>query len=580
MLERTGEDRSGRGRQIEWKVRNGGRWRQLQATRTGDPTRPGERAMSTTIRQLGRYEIAAVLARGPMSTVYEGWDRRIARKVAIKTLDIPDGDDAQAQERLARFKRGVQAAGSLHHPNIVPVYDYGETNEVVYTVMEFIEGLTLKALLDQKRRLPISDVLRVMGEVLAGMEYSHAQGVIHRDIKPANILLTRDGLAKITDFGIARIEDSNLTHDGTVMGTPAYMSPEQFLGKPVDQRTDLYSAGVVLFQMLTGERPYEGGLATIMHKVLHTEAPPPSALSALVPPALDEVVACAMAKRPQDRFPTAGAFNAALEAAIDLTIVVPTRKRPPPPPSIGPDPPLVTPLPRSSRSAIRFAAIAAAIVLLFGGGVWYASSQGSREPAARPSPPPVAAAAATSPPADVKSQPPPTPAPERTPVVTPPVVEPPPPSEAAVTPPIPAADLPTAPPPEPIALPQQPIDSTPPAPPPALSATGVPKRKPPVRPAPGPRVAHAPTAAADQLPGLVTKLRQPDDTGPSKSDEGGEPQPKTKPEVADHPAASGGTWGYLTYDKNGKSYLIVEPGQSAPVNSMPWRYPPQTEPSR
>ena len=267
--------------------------------------------------QLGKYEIRGTLGKGAMGTVYSAWDPIISRRVAIKTVRLPDAGDIDAQEELARFKREAQAAGRLTHPNIVGIFDYGESAELAYIVMEFVAGRTLKSILDGDERMPVATVSRVMADLLAGLQFSHERGVVHRDIKPANVMLTdSDGQAKIADFGIARIESSNLTQAGTIMGTPAYMSPEQFMGQTVDQRTDIYSAGVVLFQLLTGERPFEGSMATIMHKALNMRLPKPSDLSVTSPLALDPVVARAMAKRPEERYETASAFAEAIRTAL------------------------------------------------------------------------------------------------------------------------------------------------------------------------------------------------------------------------------------------------------------------------
>ena len=197
---------------------------------------------------LGKYEIRKTLGRGAAGTVYEAWDPIIARQVAIKTVKLPDSHDSDAQEEITRFRREAQAAGRLTHPNIVGVFDYGETDDIAYIVMEYVDGESLKAVLDRKERFPIPEIIRVMDELLAGLAFSHERGVVHRDIKPANLMLTKQGRIKIADFGIARIESSGLTQVGTIMGTPAYMSPEQFTGQVVDPRTDLYSAGVVLYQ--------------------------------------------------------------------------------------------------------------------------------------------------------------------------------------------------------------------------------------------------------------------------------------------------------------------------------------------
>ncbi len=161
--------------------------------------------------RLGKYEIRATLGKGAMGTVYEGRDPVIDRRVAIKTVRLPEANDQEAQEGLARFKREAQAAGRLNQPNIVGVFDYGETDELAYIVMEFVDGRTLKQVLEADQRLPLAETLGVMDDILAGLSYSHARGVVHRDIKPANVMMTQDGRAKIADFGIARIESQQ--HD-------------------------------------------------------------------------------------------------------------------------------------------------------------------------------------------------------------------------------------------------------------------------------------------------------------------------------------------------------------------------------
>lgn len=290
-------------------------------------------------RTLGKYELRSVLGRGATGTVYEGWDPVIARKVAIKTVNLPPA--GEAQDDLARFRREAQAAGRLSHPGIVAAYDYGEIETLAYIVMEFVDGRTLKSLLEGDERLPLPAALRVMNDVLEALEYSHGRGVVHRDIKPANVILTAEGRAKVADFGIARIESSNLTQAGTVMGTPAYMSPEQFMGQVVDRRTDIYACGVLLYQLLTGERPFEGSLTAVMHKALNTTPLPPSELAVTAPPVLDAVVARAMAKRPDDRYGSASQFARAIQDAVaapaappplveDATIVSPPPAQPVP----------------------------------------------------------------------------------------------------------------------------------------------------------------------------------------------------------------------------------------------------------
>jgi serine/threonine protein kinase len=289
--------------------------------------------MRLSINSVGKYELRAILARTPLSTVYDGWDSDIARRVAIKLIPISVNEDSDAAEALLRFKRGAQAAGKLNHPNIVAVYDYGEADDHAYLVMEFIDGPTLKQKFDDNQRFGLSDVYVIIGNVLEALQYSHDRGVVHRDIKPANIMFTKDNQVKITDFGIARIEDSDMTQAGMVIGTPAYMSPEQFLGEKIDARTDIYSTGVVLYQMLTGERPYEGNLATIMHKVLYGSPPVPSRISTMVTPSLDKIVTRSMARSRDERFRSAAEFNAALQATrgpaaprVERVAPAPTRK--------------------------------------------------------------------------------------------------------------------------------------------------------------------------------------------------------------------------------------------------------------
>ena len=348
--------------------------------------------------RLGKYELRGTLGKGAMGVVYDAWDPIIERRVAVKTIRLPaDGDEDQA-EGYERFKREAQAAGRLNHPGIVAVYDYGDTDGVAYIAMELIEGRSLKDLLDAEHRLSPEAAVRLMRELLAALGYSHSRGIIHRDIKPTNILLTDAGALKITDFGIARIESSSMTQMGTVMGTPAYMSPEQFMGQTVDQRTDIYAAGVLLFQLLTGERPFDGGLTAIMHKVLHTTPPKPSELSVTAPEAFDAVVARAMARRPEDRYPSAEAFSAAITTALaggaaaapdggDATLVVPAR------PTSTPTPPrpgqTAAPVPRQAAKPAKrtpvaliggIAATAAAVV-----GV--AAFLLLRSPAEKPAPP-------------------------------------------------------------------------------------------------------------------------------------------------------------------------------------------------
>jgi serine/threonine protein kinase len=209
-----------------------------------------------------------------MGVVYKGFDPHIERTVAIKTIRKDALADKDMEPLLARFKREAQAAGRLTHPGIVTVYEYGDDGDSAYIAMEYVHGRELKDFLDNNERFPLETIINIITQLLDALSYSHSQGVVHRDIKPGNILVLQDGRIKVTDFGIARIESSTLTQFGDVIGTPSYMSPEQFGGQQVDKRSDLFSAGVILYHLITGEKPFPGNsMTTIMHRVINTDPP-------------------------------------------------------------------------------------------------------------------------------------------------------------------------------------------------------------------------------------------------------------------------------------------------------------------
>jgi serine/threonine protein kinase len=291
--------------------------------------------MSPSITQLGKYEIRRELGKGAMGVVYEGYDPVLQRRVAIKTILPSQLVKGEAADIMARFKREAQAAGRLNHPGVVAVYDYGEAiassdqtrivqpggdglagQLVAFIAMEFVQGQELKDHFEANECFTPTESARIMGEILDALAHSHGQGVIHRDIKPANLIMLADGRVKIADFGIARTETSELTQAGTVLGTPAYMSPEQFLGQRVDARSDLFACGIILYQFLTGEKPFTGNPTTIMYKVLREEPLPPCTLNMMLPPIWNEVLKTAMAKHPDDRFQSAVEFGAAIREAL------------------------------------------------------------------------------------------------------------------------------------------------------------------------------------------------------------------------------------------------------------------------
>jgi eukaryotic-like serine/threonine-protein kinase len=271
--------------------------------------------------KLGKYQITGVLGEGAMGVVYRGFDPDIRRVVALKTIRKVQGEGAQAAaSSAARFRNEAQAAGRLLHPGIVGVYDFGESADasgrVSYIAMEFVEGHTLSHYLAQRVRFSEADVASIATQLLEALSHAHEHGVWHRDIKPSNVIMTKAGRIKIADFGIARTDTSALTMANSVLGTPMYMAPEQFMGRTIDHRVDIYSAGVVLYQLLAGRPPFIGPHEALMYKVVNDVPPPPSTLEgAQHGPRFDEVVAAALAKDPKQRFPNATTFRDALLAA-------------------------------------------------------------------------------------------------------------------------------------------------------------------------------------------------------------------------------------------------------------------------
>jgi len=266
------------------------------------------------LERIGKYEIRKEIGRGAMGAVYEGFDTVLGRRVAVKKLRMDLFNAAQLPAVLARFKREAQSAGGLSHPHIVTIHDYGEAGGTPYIVMEYIAGQELGLKLDQGSRFSLDDIERIMSQLLGALSHAHAHGVVHRDLKPANMFLLPNGALKVVDFGIARVESSSLTDTGTMLGTPAYMSPEQCLGTHVDHRSDLYSAGVILYQLLTGDKPFTGSVTSIIQKVLRQNPLPPSELNPMISPVWDRVVARAMAKKPESRYESADQFAEAIKA--------------------------------------------------------------------------------------------------------------------------------------------------------------------------------------------------------------------------------------------------------------------------
>jgi len=261
--------------------------------------------MAKKTTKIGRYKILGELGRGAMGIVYKAEDPNLDRIVALKTI-VLEADAEGRKEYEKRFFLEAKAAGKLNHPNIVTVYDFGEAEGVAYLAMELVEGTDLRERLKEAKGegLPASDALDIAQQVAEGLGYAHERGIVHRDIKPGNIMLQRRGQAKIMDFGLARMRVADhKTSTGMVLGTPKYMSPEQVAGQPVDQRSDIFSLGIVLHEMLTGTRLFAGEDAPqIMHNVVHVEHEPPTRIKPELPPMLDFVVARALKKDPTVRY--------------------------------------------------------------------------------------------------------------------------------------------------------------------------------------------------------------------------------------------------------------------------------------
>jgi len=256
-------------------------------------------------KKFGRYEILGELGRGAMGVVYKARDPQIDRLVALKTVSLRGQDPDDAAEFRQRFINEAQLAGRLHHPGIVSVFDVGEeeTSGEPYIVLEYVAGQALNKVIGREKKLPLAQALQLGAEIAEALDYAHEQGVTHRDIKPGNILITEAGHAKIADFGIAKLNLAHFTLPGKVLGTPAYMAPEQLSGEGADGRSDLFSLGVILYAMVSGHSPFQGNSATtVCYKVANREPLPVSALDLQLPSELDAVIAHAMAKDPAQRY--------------------------------------------------------------------------------------------------------------------------------------------------------------------------------------------------------------------------------------------------------------------------------------
>jgi Protein kinase domain len=271
------------------------------------------------VRTLGRYVLQEEVGRGSMGTVFKASDPMIERTVAIKTINALQIQDGSVEPRR-RFLREAKAAGRLSHPCIVTIYDVGEFEDIAYIVMELLEGRALKDILDRSERISLATAVQIVLQTADALGFAHRQGVVHRDIKPGNLMLTKQGLVKITDFGIARIDQMSRTRTGVVIGSPRYMSPEGVSGKKADGRSDVFSLGIVLYELLTGVAPFDAArpedFLTLMQNIVSKEPKPASQLNPQVPAALDAVIDRALRKNPAERYATADKMAEDLRAVL------------------------------------------------------------------------------------------------------------------------------------------------------------------------------------------------------------------------------------------------------------------------
>jgi serine/threonine protein kinase len=273
------------------------------------------------MENIGKYKITNILGKGAMGIVYKALDPDINREVAIKTIRFDlVSEESDREEMMQRFVREAQAAGKLTHSNIITIYDVGQEKDMTYIVMQYIEGQSLQKVISTGEKVSTQEVIQLMDQLCKALDYAHDNGIVHRDIKPANILLDKKGKPFIVDFGVARLESSTLTEAGATLGTPSYMSPEQVMGKKVDRRSDIFSLGSILYELLTGKRAFQAqSITTVIYKIINEE---PLALTEVkkgLPMGFERIVCKALAKDPRDRYQTCAELAADLHNLDQLS---------------------------------------------------------------------------------------------------------------------------------------------------------------------------------------------------------------------------------------------------------------------
>ncbi|MGH8016279.1 MAG: serine/threonine protein kinase, partial [Candidatus Zixiibacteriota bacterium] len=250
------------------------------------------------------YQVTGILGRGAMGQVYKGTDPAINRPLALKTIRLDFlSDPSELEELKERLHREAQAAGKLSHPNIVTIYDAGSEGDLQYIAMEYLEGRTLESMIKKKVKFNYRIIAQIIVQICAALDYAHQQGIVHRDVKPANIMILNDYRVKVMDFGIARVDSNSMTKTGIAMGTPNYISPEQLKGQNVDSRADLFSLGVVMYEMLLGKRPFKGeNITSLIYSIINQEPDKPSNANPQIPLLFDHIVGRALKKKPNERY--------------------------------------------------------------------------------------------------------------------------------------------------------------------------------------------------------------------------------------------------------------------------------------
>ncbi len=324
------------------------------------------------MKKIGKYEIITILGKGAMGIVYKARDPIINREVAIKTIRFDlVSEESENEEIMQRFMREAQAAGKLSHPNIITIYDVGREENVTFIVMQMIEGQSLQKVISSGEKLSTPEVIDFMCQVASALDYAHKNGIVHRDMKPGNILLDKERKPYICDFGVARVETSTLTQSGTAVGTPSYMSPEQVMGKKVDKRSDIFSLGCILYEILTGRRPFEAeSITTVIYKIINEEPAPLLEVKKGLPLGFEHVITKALAKDPNDRYQSCAEFVADLRgvnAIAEKTIAITMAKE---------ELPLVEVRKKRKMGPALIAALVIAVVIIVAGALFIFQTTG------------------------------------------------------------------------------------------------------------------------------------------------------------------------------------------------------------